>query len=417
MKARAQAAPVVLASEEVVQGIANWAARVDAAFEVRRAAAGILTLLAKSVQATRGSVLLLEPSTGRMIVASGLGLPGIQSGTALPLGRRRISSVVMRSGQSMLLHGEARDRRFDASAKDDRLVSSMCVPLRGARGVIGMLSLSRIAPAERFNPGELASVESLGKAVGAIFERMADLSCARAVWRELTARPREGARPVIAAGELEVSRFPGMTPAPGLCEWHANPDGSLSLMAGRAVGSALDAYETRARLCGMFHARAGMSMSASELAAWMDETLRTGWPGATARVWIGVCSKYGQLSSCAAGAEPPFWMHAEGEQWQRLVEGGPALGTALAPEDYEETSLRLLPGDALIAVGENVLGAWSSEAGAFTEAHLMEQVFEHRRDALEAQVSAWTSAMLEHTGLPRPTEDLFALVLRHHRQE
>ena len=150
---RADPQPTPIAPPTVVDGVARWADRLEAALDSRRAAEDLLGLLASSVGATRGSLMLANPSSGRLHIVAGLALPEGCLGEDLPPAPRRISDWVMREGRAMVLDGELRDERFAASAARDRIASALCVPLPGSSGMIGVVNLARTAPAARGRTG------------------------------------------------------------------------------------------------------------------------------------------------------------------------------------------------------------------------------------------------------------------------
>ncbi len=409
------AAGQALAPAAVVSGVADWAERIESASDAARAARGLLHLLASSVQATRGSILVRDPASGTLRLLAGVGLPGLAGG-APPPRRRRISDHVLREQKGILIHGEVRDERFEASAAADHLASAMCVPILGQRGVLGVVNLSRLEPAPRFTDGELASVELTSAAVGAILERMLDLAAARAGWRRVTARPPAAEWPRALAGDVALSLVPGTAASPDVCEHVAHADGSVTFLLAEPYGVPAVAIPLAERLRGAFHAAAADCPSTSALAERMNAVVRDHLPGRASRAWIGRLTARGEMRSCAAGYPSPYWLPFEGDRWQRWHEGGPPLGAARYDGEFAETSLRMVPGDLCVVVSDAVLAAASGHAH-WPEELVAEELLEHRREPLEEQVRRVTTSALERIGLATPADDLLALALRHTRRD
>jgi hypothetical protein len=403
-----------LAPAVVVAGIADWARRIELASDAGRAARGLLALLAGSVGATRGSILVRDAESGALRLLAGMGLPPLPAGAPLP-GRRHISDHVMRECKAILIHGEVRDARFEASAAADHLASAMCVPILGRRGPMGVLSLSRIEPAPRFTAEEMASVELTGAAMGAILERMLDLAAARAGWRRLTARDPVADWPRAVSGDVALSLVEGTSDAPDRCEHVAHGDGSITILLAEPFGPAAIAIPLADRLCGAFLALAPDGASMSALAEGLNAVVREHSPGRASRAWLGKLTPRGEMRSCAAGYPPPFWLPFEGHRWQRWPEGGPPLGTARYAGEYAETSLRMMPGDLCVVLSDAVLAAASGHH-VWTEELVAEELLQHRREPVEEQVRRATSVALERSGHAVPADDLLALALRHTRR-
>jgi hypothetical protein len=398
-----------------VSALADLAERIESAADPGRAARGLLNLLASSVHATRGSVLVRDPKSGELLLLAGVGLPRSAQPALLPPRRRRISDHVLRERTAILIHGEVRDERFEASAAADHLSSAMCVPILGQRGATGILNLARVEPAPRFTAEELESVSLTSAALGAVLERMLELAAARAGWRRLVARAPSSDWPRALAGDVALSLVAGTADSPDLCEHVAHADGSTTILLAEPYGPPEAAIALAERLRGAFHALAGRGSSPRSLAESLNAVVRARWPGEASRAWLGRLTSRGEMRSCAAGYPAPFWLPFEGSSHQRWPEGGPPLGTARYEDEYAEVSLRLVPGDLCVVVSDAVLGA-AANAG-WGDAAMAEELLEHRREPLEDQVRRVTSAALERIGHAVPADDLVALAVRHRRRD
>jgi stage II sporulation SpoE-like protein/GAF domain-containing protein len=409
--------PTPIASPTVVDGVARWADRLEAALDPRRAAEDLLGLLASSVAATRGSLMLVNPRSGRLHIVAGLALPEGCLGEDLPPAPRRISDWVMREGHAMVLDGELRDERFAASAARDRIASALCVPLPGSSGMIGVLNLARTAPATTFTRTDLTAIETVTRAVAAILERVIELGQARPLWRQLAAGTSPTALPAPRARELACSRFEGLVPSMLVCEQQVYADGTLGILLAEPLGGTARALRVGEWLRGMFHAGGSRDMEPAAFAHELHERLLAHQPGGGARAWLATIGANGQLRSCAAGSPAPFCLPSEGEPGQRLTQGGPALGAAGGRPHYEADELRLLPGDALIVVNEGLIQARSSADVRFGDTGVLEQLLDQRHRSLESVVQAVTHAARSHAGLGVTPDPVVAFALRFSRED
>ena len=413
---RTAAPPTAIAPAAVVDGVARWADRLEAALDPRRAAGDLLGLLASSVAATRGSVMLVNPRSGRLHIVAGLALPEGCLGEDLPPAPRRISDWVMREGRAMVMDGELRDERFEASAARDRIASALCLPLRGSAGVVGVLNLARTAPAAAFTPHDLAAVETVTPAVAAILERVVELGAARPLWRQFARRTTPSEWPAPRAREIACARLDGLVPSAFVCEHQVHADGTLAIMLAEPLGGTARAVRVGEWLRGIFHAGHARVTQPAVFASELHQQLLAHQPGGGARAWLATISLNGQLRSCAAGSPAPFCLLGEGEPGQRLAQGGPALGAASGHPHYEEAELRLLPGDAVVVVNESLVRTCSSSDVPFGEAGVLEQLLDQRHNPLETVVQALAQAARSHAGLGVTPDVVVAFALRFTRE-
>jgi hypothetical protein len=404
-----------LPSSAVVRGVAQWAEHLEIALDAGRVAEGLLPVLAETSGATRASLMLVNPRTGRLRLVAGLGLPRHPANDDLPIARRRISDWVLRERQSLIMNGEVRDQRFDASAPRDRIASAMSVPLPGSRSVIGVLNLARVGTTIPFDARDLELVEAAAAALGALFERVQELASAREPWRQLLQRSTGPDAVPEPNANLVLSHRTGALPSPDILEQVKRGDGARLVMLAEPFGPPLAARLLAEWLRGAFHAIARRHAGVASLAAELDERLRDRNDGSATRAWFGSLGTTGHLASCAAGYPPPFCLPGEGTAGQRLLEGGPPLGTARAARDYEETSLRMLPGDALLVVSDGLLTVTSHAGRSWSEESILGHLHDHWPGPIDSLAHGLTEAACAHAGLAVPPDDVLALVLRYSR--
>ena len=110
--------------------------------------------------AETGSIMLIDPKTGKLAIESAEGLPAeVVHSTSVAQGEG-IAGWVLASGQPMLI--EDLPARTPA-ARRHGIRSAACVPIADEEGILGVLNVgSRSFPA-RFTESHLASIEALGK--------------------------------------------------------------------------------------------------------------------------------------------------------------------------------------------------------------------------------------------------------------
>lgn len=408
--------PVELAPRAVVDAVAYWAQQLESAVDPQQAAGALLRVLASSVAASRGSLMLVNPRTGRLRIVAGLSLPAASIGEDLAPAPRRISDWVLRERRAIVIDGEVRDERFEGSAAADRIVTAMCLPLWGERGVVGVVNLARTKSAATFTPEELMSVETVSPAIAAILERIVELGAARLLRREFVDAAARPAWPTPRDREIAFARSEGLGPSALVCEVQMHADGTLGAMLADPLGNMAQALRVGEWLRGLFYGAGIRSAHPGAFATEIHRLLRTHQPGAGARIWLAALGTNGSLRSCAAGYPPPFCLFADGETGQRLDEGGPALSSLVEVSRYEEAQMRLLPGDAVVVVNDGLLMSSTATGQAFGDAGVLEQLQGHRRRPLESVVEALTSAARSHARVGMTAGDFVAFALRFTRE-
>jgi sigma-B regulation protein RsbU (phosphoserine phosphatase) len=96
-----------------------------------------------------------------------------------------------------------------------------------------------------------------------------------------------------------------------------------------------------------------------------------------ASLFYGVFEEGGlSLTYCNAGHNPPLFLGRDG--WRRLETGGTVVGI-FAEADYEQETIRLAPGDLLLAYTDGILECVNEYGEEFGEARLIRLVQEHRQ--------------------------------------
>lgn len=145
---------------DTAQGLIESARELSRILDPSEVLARALAKAMELSNAATGSVMLLEPSTGRLVIALSRGLPAeVVRDTSLAEGEG-IAGWVLASGQPLLI--EDLPARTPA-ARRHGIRSAVSVPIGDDDGVLGVLNVgSRSFPA-RFTQTHLAAIEILGK--------------------------------------------------------------------------------------------------------------------------------------------------------------------------------------------------------------------------------------------------------------
>jgi hypothetical protein len=384
----------------------------------------LLAPLVEWTGAARGSILALNPATGRLMIVAALGLPENLLGQEMAPRPRSISEWVFRNRRGLILNGEVRDQRFEGSAASDRIESALSLPLIAADVPIGVLNLARVSPAPAFAEAVLPALEPhLVPVAEALIRLLLTRGTLRAGARLASCSTGSGS-PLLPPGrseprcyELALTHRAAAVPAGDLCERVAHAGGDQSLLVLDPPGLGGIAAATAAFLQGAFVTLAAPERSAAGMAARLSAEIhqRLGPERATA-AWVAQLTTRGDLSYCNAGHAWPLWLPADGGEVCRLGSGGPPLG-ALPAARYEEESLRLLPGDVVLIVSNGLLGARGPTDQPFGSERLAELLVSLRAIPLERLIESVLDAAVEYSGRPVPTDDLTVLALRYRPEE
>ncbi|MBI4317560.1 MAG: GAF domain-containing sensor histidine kinase [Chloroflexi bacterium] len=125
--------------------------------------------VARALGASGASLMLLDES-GDLVIRAARGLPDeVVRGARRRLGEG-ISGYVATSGEPLLLKGAVQDPRFQGV--DPGIDGAITVPLRGSKGVLGVLNLRRKAVNASFSLGELRLALGLAKGLAGALERV-----------------------------------------------------------------------------------------------------------------------------------------------------------------------------------------------------------------------------------------------------
>ncbi len=382
----------------------------------------LLGIMVETSGATRASLMLSNPHTGRLRILAGVGLPVEVIGQDLKPALRRISDWVFRERRPLILNGEVRDQRFEGSAPRNGIDSALSVPLVGGHGPFGVLNLARVSPAAVFEAEDMAQIEELARPLVAILEDLQELEWAERSWRLVRTRthiPRtlETGSHSTRCYQVALARTPSPLIGGDVCERTLHANGAQTLMLADVAGRGAAALTAGALLQGLFLGHARYTRSPAEMARLVNRELCERFAAeCPAALWLAYVSSNGQITSCNGGFPEPLCIPKDGADPRWLSAGGPLAGVS-ADAAYEQETIQLLPGDAVLAVSDGVLGASDAAGHEFGLQRVEDLARELRHQPLARLVGEICDVALAFTGAPTPVDDLTVLGVRFSREE
>jgi len=383
----------------------------------------VLERFLQRVGAGRASLLVLNPASGHLRFAAVRGMPGELVGQDTLMRDRSISDWVYRNRCGVILNGEVDDSRFEGSAPHSGIGGAICVPITSERGVFGVLNLARLGPTATFKDAELDAVELALRHAARWIEQAWDLERIErhgARLDEFVAAPPVSRIPrgasEIRGAHVAFAHLPGLRVGGDVCDRASHPEGGYTIMLADVTGEGQMVVATAALVRGLFVGLASTDRSPIEIASRLNAELIARGGDSVVAMWIAHLSPNGQVLFCNAGYPAPFWVPADGSETHRLDTGGPLLGAGIQA-GYEQESLRLLPGDTLIAVSDGVLTARNHADRELGAMAVLDVAAEQRNASLDKLVDAICAAAASHAAHARPIDDLAALALRFTRED
>jgi len=408
--AESNALPATLAAD-----VFGECVQVVPTLDLRDIGARLLAPLVAATHAHRASLMIVNPDTGRLRIVAGLGLSPELIGHDVEWKPNSIAEWVFRRREGLALQGEVRTDSLQGSA-DGHVDSSLCVPLEGSHGALGVVNLARRAPAPAFGEAEREAIEQVLPPLAAALERALRAQRAERYVGQLES---VAVASLVPAGqtqlrhhELGLARASSESRAGDCAERVLHGSGAHSLLVTDARGDGVDAALATAFVRGSFVAGASPERTLSGLVAQLNASLHARTGGAhPVALWAAELSASGQLSTCNAGYPPPLWIPSDDSPVCRLAGGGPAVG-ADAQGRWDEEQVRLLPGDLVLVVSDGLLDARNATHQPFGEERVIEVATEYRREPLDRLAQALVDRVLAYSGRPVPVDDVQVLAIR-----
>lgn len=416
---RASAAPAPTSSLPPTLGIdlLDQALRVVPTLNLRDIGAQLLAPLVHAAGATRGSLMIVNPDTGRLMVAAGLGIRPELIGRDTEWRPNSISEWVFRKRQGLVLNGRVQTAALQG-LEDADLETSVCVPVENEDQVIGVLNLSR-SGSTPFHEAEMHELIAVLPPVAAAIERACVANRALRFAAQMGANSGLIGRTLLPLGvtaareyQFAFGRAASLAEGGDVVDRVSHASGSHSLFATDIEGDGVDAVIAASFIQGVFTAAATAERSAAAIVGQLNAELQHRCAGrVSAALWVAQLGPTGMLVSCNAGYPPPLWIPGDDSTLVRLSTGGPIAGHSAQPQ-YEEEHIRMLPGDILIVVSDGVLSTRNVMGKPFGEDRVTEIAMEMRRLPLDTIVAGILEGVEAYSGRRAPTDDLSVLVVR-----
>jgi len=386
--------------------------------DLRDIGARLLAPFVRAAGARRGSLMLVNPATGKLRVVAGLGIDLDLIGRDIEWRPSSISEWVFRKRQGLVLNGDVKQEGL-LGTSGGSIESAICVPLENDDSVIGVVNVSCDSGSASFTEADMLAVKEMLPPVTAAIERALHANQSSLHTRQLEAASGLTGRTLLKPGcyearnfELGYARLSSSHQGGAVCERVPLANGGHVLVALEPRADGADGLLTAAFVQGVFSTCAASEKSASAIAMRLNAELCSRQPGKGATgAWIGHLSPSGQLSSCNASYTSPLWVPADDSPITALNSNGPHLGGE-ARARWDDEQVRMLPGDLLVAASAGALGARNVTGQPFGPSRLIECVSEYRRQSLETLTAGVVRAVTAWTGRPVPIDDLTVLAVR-----
>jgi len=359
----------------------------------------VLDLLFEAVPAERAAILLLDGEQGLVIKAS-----RSRSGQPIVRVSRSIARRVVDKRESLLIPNIFEDATLRAqdSIMSSGIRAAMCAPLwytamagSDEDAVIGLIYLDTVER-ESFGEDDLRIVTAIANVAASKIENV------RLIEESLEKRRLE--EDVRVAAEIQRGLLPRKAPQlPGYDLCGSNrpchtvggdyydftyEGGRLRLalgdVSGKGIGAALLMTVLRAAVRAHW-----AEASPAEAVARINRTVCQNVPE---NKYITFCMgeldpESGRLTYVNAGHNPPMLQRADGSL-ETLKTGGMVLGL-FTDVPYEEASVEMRPGDALIVYSDGITETFDAKGNEFGEEGLAEVVLRCRQlgaEALEGEI-------------------------------
>jgi len=406
--------PPTLAAELLEQSL-NCVPTID----LRDIGARLLAPLVEATQATRASLMLVNPDTGKLRIVAGLGLAQELIGHDVDWRPNSIAEWVFRKRQGLLLNGSVqKDGLVGTSAGE--IETSMSVPLESDDQVIGVLNLASGGRAEPYQDDTMRELIAILPPLAAAVERALQANQSKRISEQLYASRGLVGRTLLAPGryegrnyEMGYARLSCVREGGAACERVPLASGGHVILAVDPRADGVDALLGVAFAQGVFAAIAPGERSAAAVVARLNTELCSRLADGRGEMgaWVGILSPSGQLTSCAAGYAPPLWIPGDDSPAAQLQSGGPMVG-AQGDAHWEEETVRLMPGDVLVAASSGVLGARNVTGQPFGPSRIEEHLREFDRQPMDAAAEGVVKGVLAWSGRPVPIADLCVLAVR-----
>jgi serine phosphatase RsbU (regulator of sigma subunit) len=299
----------------------------------------------------------------------------------------------------------------------EKAVSALCVPISTPTVPLGTLWTFGDQPRD-FSDADCNLAEVVAGRLAVELERQVLLAESRTsarikrAWRaaqELDQQQSQRVAPCLDGWELAGWAAQGDDLGSAFYDWHMHLDGTLLAVAAESSTSGFSGALSARMLRSAFRAHAETCQQSHIL---LDRCNRTFWSQSvgdllSAATCIDVNAASGLVGYAWAGQPALLRLSHQGHQWL----GGPQLAIGMEPDSgYARQQIRLLPGDALLVLGESIEQALLETGRAEDRLDLAAMLSDHRHTSA-AELTELVRAFLDSHHL-EPAEDRSLLAIK-----
>jgi sigma-B regulation protein RsbU (phosphoserine phosphatase) len=189
------------------------------------------------------------------------------------------------------------------------------------------------------------------------------------------------------------------------------PSGAFGFILGDVAGKGSPAALLAAAVLGMFSAESAYQTSTSQLITRLNQGLfRRAIEARFLTTFYGTLGTDGSFTYCNAGHNPPILVTPAG--MRRLEVGGVVLGL-FEQATFSEETLRLRPGDFVVAFSDGVSEALNEAGEEFSDERLLARVHEHRAGTPQEVLDALLKDVRAFCGDAPQSDDVTLVMVRY----
>lgn len=321
----------------------------------------------------------------------------------------------------LLVNDPPNDDRFRGVPWDDSVESVLCVPMLTRSALKGVLSVYNKKGSGGFSQDDqrlLAIIAAQSAQVvenarlyeeeRSLMKMQEEFKLASQIQADLL--PKES--PAFPGYDIAGATFPARAVGGDYFDFIPVDDHHLAICLGDVSGKGLPAALLMANLQASLRSQTYNGNSVMECIARCNHHLfQSTSPEKFATLFYGILDlQTNTLTYCNAGHEPPFLL-SEGEQPERLKEGGTMVGIMdIFP--FQQAQVTFKPGDMLIVYSDGVSEAMNADKEQFGEARLSGSIAENRCAGAGQVIDQLVKAVRAHAGSAPQYDDITALVVK-----
>ena len=326
------------------------------------------------------------------------------------------------SGKTVYIEDARKDSRirYPENARDEGIVSGLCVPMTYHGETVGVLRVYTGEP-YRFSESE-----------GALLRSIASQAAAAVINSRLLAEHMVGEhvhRQLRAAGDIQRRMLPTRTPKTDCFEFGSVyvpsldlggdfydlielSDGRIGAAIADVVGKGMPAALMMASIRSVLHVSAGRHVRAADTVAEVNRHMcRETEISEFATLSYAVLSSDGDsMTLCNAAHSPPLLLR----DGKVTPVGAAGFVIGVVPKEvYHEETIPLQPGDAIVMTTDGVIEALNYDGNQFGNDRLNAAILKHQGISAEQMAHQLLWEVRRFAGLADQSDDITILVIKH----